>query len=350
MSDRPIVLGFLGIHAGGRPSQPVSQNETVAALFRKAGYLVQQSSKVRRPVWRTLHHVWSLLTWKDVDLIVVAVFSGPSFWIADYASLLARRIRPKKVVLFLHGGHLAEFERTHPARVARAFDRADRILAPSDFLADSFRARGYEVGVIPNVLRTDRYQYTPRHRARPALLWMRTFDEIYDPCLAVDVLAQVAENHPEVTLTMGGADHGALAETRARATEMGVADRVTFAGYLDTRSKLRAFADHDLFLNTNRIDNMPVSVLEAAASGLVPVATAVGGIPSLLTDGSDSLLVPAGDATAMGQAVCGLLDDPARFAALSRGARDLAEQSGWAAVRPQWEAEFGRLLPDRSLR
>ena len=57
--------------------------------------------------------------------------------------------------------------------------------------------------------------------------------------------------------------------------------------------------EHDIFLNTNVVDNTPVSVLEAAASGLVPVATAVGGVPKLLTDDVDSLLVASGDDEAM---------------------------------------------------
>ncbi len=93
-----------------------------------------------------------------------------------------------------------------------------------------------------------------------------------------------------------------------------------------------AFAEHDIFLNTNIVDNMPVSVLEASAAGLVPVATAVGGIPDLLTDGVDGVLVSAGDDEAMAAAVLDLLDHPARYAAMSARAREMSERSSWTQV------------------
>ncbi len=82
---------------------------------------------------------------------------------------------------------------------------------------------------------------------------------------------------------------------------------IDFPGYIGADDKAAAFADHDIFLNTNVVDNMPVSVLEASASGLVPVATAVGGIPNLLTDDVDSVLVAARDDQAMATEVLRLL-------------------------------------------
>ena len=150
-------------------------------------------------------------------------------------------------------------------------------------------------------------------------------------------------------MTMGGADHGLLQATKDRAAALGVTAQITFAGYIDAATKAEAFAQHDIFLNTNRVDNMPVSVLEAAASGLVPVATSVGGIPALLTNDVDAMLVPQGDAEAMADAVLAILDDPDRCARLSIGARALAERSGWPAVQERWVGEFALLLPKADL-
>jgi glycosyltransferase involved in cell wall biosynthesis len=147
-------------------------------------------------------------------------------------------------------------------------------------------------------------------------------------------------------MTMAGADQGGLDQTRAEAERLGVIDRITFPGYIDQAGKQAAFADHDIFLNTNRIDNMPVSLLEAAASGLVPVATEVGGIPSLLTDGHDALLVPSEDDEAMAAAVQRLFDDADGYAKMSAAARRLAERSSWPAVRERWREELTYLLPD----
>jgi len=342
---RPPLLGFIGIHSGGRKNQPVSQNETLAGLFEKSGYRVRRSSAIKRPAVRTAHQILSILSWRSVDVLVIAVFSGRSFWIAEFATRLGR-LTGKRMVLFLHGGNLPVFGPEHRNWVERVFARADLVLAPSAFLADAFRSWGIDVRVIPNVLAIERYEYVERTAARPALLWMRTFHEHYDPLMAVRVLERVARVHPDVTMTMAGADHGLFDATIAESEKRGVRDRISFPGYMLAESKRLAFAEHDIFLNTNVVDNMPVSVLEAAASGLVPVATAVGGIPSLLSDGEDSLMVPAEDDEAMAAAVLRLLDAPAVYAPMSIRSRALAERSSWPQVRGLWEEELSLLLPD----
>jgi glycosyltransferase involved in cell wall biosynthesis len=78
-------------------------------------------------------------------------------------------------------------------------------------------------------------------------------------------------------------------------------------------------------------------VLEAAAFGLPVVSTDVGGIPSLLRDGEEALLVPEGDAEAMAGAVRRLLEEPGLAGRLSAAGREVAERSSWERVRPLWE-------------
>lgn len=349
MSGRRPVLGFLGIHADGRPGQVPGQDEILAPLFRGAGYRVRLASSVKWPPLRTLDQVRALLTWRDVDVLVIATYSGASFLIARFGTYLGRKVGRRKVVLFLHGGNLPVYAPAHRDAVTRTFDRADLIVAPSTYLADAFRDWGYDLAVVSNVLPFEPAETPPRTAARPALLWMRTFAAEYDPLAALDVLQRVLASEPDATLTMAGGDQGLLDATRARATELGLDDRVTFPGYLDAAGKADAFARHDVFVNTNRVDNTPVSVLEAAAAGLVPVAMRVGGIPALLSDGTDSVLIEPGDVDAMAAAIVGLVGDPARFQALSDGARELADRSTWPSVRAAWEDQLARLLPDGPL-
>lgn len=345
-ASRPGVLGFLGIHSAGRPDQAVGQDDTLAGLFARDGYRVRRASGVRHPLPRTLHQVAALLAWRRVDVVVVACFSGRSFWISEFGTLLGR-LGGRKVVVFLHGGNLPVFGPEHRPRVDRVLRRADLVLAPSDYLAGTFREWGIDVRVIPNVLALDEYTYRHRDRVAPRLLWMRTFQEHYDPITALRCLARVREVHPGARMTMAGADHGLLDATVAEAERLGLSGAVDFPGFLDAAGKRRAFAEHDVFLNTNVVDNMPVSVLEAAASGLVLVATAVGGIPDLVSDGEDALLVPVGDDEAMARAVLHLVADADAASRLSAGARALAERSGWRRVRASWERELRFVAPDR---
>lgn len=339
-SRRRPVLGFVGIHAGSRTDRPASQDETVADLFEADGYVVRRASSCKNRLLRTIDQLVSLLRWRDVDVLVIAVFSWRSFWIADFASAIGRAVGRRKVVLFLHGGELPVFAEAHPRWVRRVFDRADRIFAPSRFLHDAFEGWGYDIAIVPNVIAFDEHRYQARTVARPTLLWMRAFHRNYGPIMALEVLAKVRERVPAATLTMGGVDHGMLADAKAAAGRLGIDDAVRFAGYLDGRARADAFDRCDFFLNTNIVDNTPVSVIEAAACGLVPVANRIGGVPVLLTDDVDSRLVAPGDVDAMAAAIVELIGEPATFARLSLGARALATSHRWEEVRGRWLAEL----------
>ena len=93
----------------------------------------------------------------------------------------------------------------------------------------------------------------------------------------------------------------------------------------------------DVFLNTTRVDNTPVSVLEAMACGLCIISTKVGGIPYLLDDEHDALLVPTDDASEMAKAVQRLITEDGLADRLSSNARRKAEQFDWSHVLPKWE-------------
>src|SRR5262249_15126210 len=124
---------------------------------------------------------------------------------------------------------------------------------------------------------------------------------------------------------------------------MGLRSSVRFTGFLDLGGKIGEGGAMDVYLNTNRIDNAPVAVIEAAAMGLPVVTTNVGGIPDLLIDGETALVVGDEDDEAMAHAICRLVEDPSLSERLSRNGRQLAERFSWEAVRPQWLQLFAEL-------
>jgi L-malate glycosyltransferase len=125
---------------------------------------------------------------------------------------------------------------------------------------------------------------------------------------------------------------------------MRLSEFVKFPGFLSREAKLKEGEAHDIYMNTNRTDNMPVSVLEMAAMGLPIVSTRVGGIDDLLDDGETALLVPNEDDRGMADAVVRLLGDEALAARLSSNARHLAHRSDWENIYPAWETLFSELM------
>ena len=337
-------IGIIGPLLGVREGWVTSQGEVLARAWRDAGHEVVTASS--HPNW-LVRLADTLVTIvrrrKAVDLWIVMTFSGRGFAMADAQMRLARATgRP--VIAHLHGGNLPDFTRRHPRWGRRVLRRAAHRVAPSAYLEAELDHLGCDVEVIPNVIDLADYDHRHRTTLQPRILWMRTFHELYAPELAIDVLVRVLEHHPDAELTMAGQDKGLLEQTRTYAAAAGVADRVRFPGLLDATAKRREMDAHDVFLNTNRVDNMPVSLVEAGAAGLPIVATAVGGIPFLLADGRSALLTPADDADALAAAVCRVLDDPELAGTLSSGARAVAERSAWSSVQARWDATLTTVL------
>jgi glycosyltransferase involved in cell wall biosynthesis len=128
----------------------------------------------------------------------------------------------------------------------------------------------------------------------------------------------VAARHATTLVLPGDGETRDAAETLA--SELGIGDRVRFPGSRDDVPRiLRAL---DLFVLASHHEGLPLAVIEALAAGVPVVATAVGGVPSLLEDGRAGLLVPRGDEDALAGALLRLLGEPELGRSLAReGAR-----------------------------
>jgi glycosyltransferase involved in cell wall biosynthesis len=104
------------------------------------------------------------------------------------------------------------------------------------------------------------------------------------------------------------------------------------------------YAEADLYIQTPEIDNMPVSMLEAFASGTPVVSTRAGGVPAILTDGEHGLLGPVGDHEAIARAVLRLLGDPELASRLARQAHAACRAYTWEATREQWLHAYRSVL------
>jgi glycosyltransferase involved in cell wall biosynthesis len=113
------------------------------------------------------------------------------------------------------------------------------------------------------------------------------------------------------------------AELRARHEELGLGDRFSFLGYRpDAVGVMAAF---DVFCLASHHEGLPVALMEALALGLPVVATDVGGVREVVTDGKDAVLVPASRPRLLADALVALATDPDRRAEMRTAARARSE-------------------------
>jgi glycosyltransferase involved in cell wall biosynthesis len=280
---------------------------------------------------------------QEYEVAYVEVYSGKAFFWGE-AVCLALRLAGKPYVLNLHGGALPFFARRWPGRVGKLLKSAFAVVTPSPYLLEKMKPYREDLRIIPNGLNLQSYPTKIRSRPQPRLVWLRAFHSIYNPTLAPRVLSLLTNEFPDISLVMVGPDKdGSLSRTQELASQLGLADLVSFPGKIPKEVVPLWLQKGDIFLNTTNVDNTPVSVIEAMACGLCIVSTDVGGIPYLLEPEHDALLVPPDDAAAMAKAVHRILTESGLAENLSHHARQKAEGFDWPVILPQWEELFAEV-------
>jgi len=280
-------------------------------------------------------------TWSQRSRYHVAqvdVYSGLSFFWAETVCWILRLLK-KPYVLTLRGGNLPSFSMRWPGRVRRLLESSNAVTVPSRYLQEKMCHYRNDIRLIPNAIDLEAYSFRLRERVFPHLVWLRAFHEIYNPTLAPKILAKISKEFPDARLIMVGPDKGdgSFQKTQQLAVELGVNDRITFPGVIQKKDVPVWLNKGDIFLNTTNVDNAPVSILEAMASGLCIVSTNVGGIPYLLEHEHDALLVAPKNLPAMTNAVRRILTEAGLAERISSNARKKAEEFHWSIIVPQWD-------------
>ena len=310
--------------------------ETLGLQLEQEGFGVYYASNKKSFPFRMLDMMWSVVLYrKQVSYILIDTYSTKAFWYAFLCSQLARFFNIKYIPI-LHGGDLPNRLKKNPMLCRVLFSNAYKNVAPSGYLKQAFEKEGFKnVIYIPNTIEIEKYEFKLRTELTPNLLWVRAFASIYNPKMAVKVLQQLQEQYPSATLTMVGPDKdGSLQTTKDFAKSLGIT--VNFSGQLTKEEWWELASKHDIFINTTHFDNTPVSVMEAMALGLPVISTNVGGIPFLLTNEQNALLVPDNDITAMTNAVLDLLENKPKNNLLITNARTFIEQMDWKLVKQSW--------------
>jgi len=311
--------------------------ETLGLQLEQEGYVVYFASDQKAFLLRLLDMMWAIFVYrKQVSYVLIDTYSTKAFWYAFVCSQLAR-IFNLKYIPILHGGNLPNRLKKNPKLCQMVFANAYQNVAPSGYLRQAFQEAGFtNVIYIPNSIEIEKYTFKNRTELAPKLLWVRAFASIYNPEMAVKVLFELQRKYPNASLTMVGPDKdGSLNTTRAFADYINC--KVNFTGQLSKEDWWQLASEHDIFINTTHFDNTPVSVMEAMALGLPVVSTNVGGIPYLLTDKENALLVPDNDVTSMMNAICSLLEDQEQAKNLALNARNFIEQMDWKMVKEKWK-------------
>lgn len=240
--------------------------------------------------------------------------------VSDPAYERARRYR-------LFEGTLEEFQEGGSQPVAAlkrsrtvALRRARGVIVPSRYLARIALGWGLDaerVVVVPNPAPALAVEEAAE---RSGLVFAGRLTRQKALHTALDALVQVPE--AKLLVIGDGPDRERLEQ---HATELGLNGRVRFVGSVPRADVLKAFASAEALVLSSDWENFPHTAVEALALGTPLIATWVGGVPEIVSDGVNGLLVPPGSPDALAQALRRFLGSPELRARLASAARHSVE-------------------------
>jgi glycosyltransferase involved in cell wall biosynthesis len=293
---------------------------------------------------------------RDADLVYAAGMVGRS----GLAALLARRpivVRlaadpayERAVRRGLTRAPVERFQRERGAQIALlravrdlALRRATRIVVPSRFLADVAAGWGIErahIAVLPNPVDPpvldDRGELRRMHGLDgPTLAFTGRFAPQKALGVALDALSRVEG----ISLVLAG-DGPERPAVEAAARRMGLGSRVRFLGPQPRPTVFELLRAADAALLTSTWENFPFAVVEALAVGTPVLATNVGGVPEIIEEGHNGLLVPPDDPEAMAAAISRFFGDAELRERLGAGAVASAARNTPDVIFGQFETIF----------
>lgn len=258
---------------------------------------------------------------------------------AGFVGRLAARLAGVPIVLHTFHGHVFHgYFSASKTKVFATMERlsahlSTRIITISPRLREQIAAAGVtsadRISVIPLGLDLTTFLATPRRdgafrtslgiseRAR-LIGAVGRLVAIKNIPLLLEAAALAGREDPDIHVVLVG-DGELRADLEARVNALGMADRVTFAGW--RRDLASVYADLDAIVISSDNEGTPASLIEAMATGCPVIATRVGGVPDLIEDGVIGRLTPPGDPKALAAAVLELFLQPERTRQMADQAR-----------------------------
>jgi glycosyltransferase involved in cell wall biosynthesis len=275
---------------------------------------------------------------KHVDVLHIFSASYASFLLAPAPACWIGRLRGKKTLLNYHSGEA----RDHLSRWRTALPilrRADHLVVPSDYLASVFAEFGLVADVIPNTVDLNLFSFRQRNPLRPRLICTRNFHFYYGVDVVLRAFARILKVHPDASLCLVGSGEKEP-ELRQLVQQIGL-PAVEFAGSVPHQEIGQILDRADIFVNASRLDNQPISILEAFACGLPVVSTAPEGMERIVANERTGLLGPVDDDTALAGNILRLLQEPDLAERLARQAYAGAAKYAWENIRDLWLRAYG---------
>lgn len=316
------------------------QVEMLQRKLREDGHTAEIFS-TKASVWQRLRlkHKLKRIAGK-YDVLHVHCCSGWGFLPAVLGISVAKRLE-KRVVLTYHGGGGDQFFDRHPKLVRHYLTRTNANIVLSGFLAKVFDKHRLPYTIIPNIIDLEDTCFRQREVIQPNYICVRAHEELYNIPCALRAFQRVQQKYPEAVLTLvgTGSQHEQLKQL---AQELNLR-HVTFTGRVENKAIYRCLFEADVFLSAPKVDNMPVSVIEAMNAGLLVISSCVGGVPYMVEDAKNGLLFTSDHDDELAEKMLWVIQHQDEAKTIIENAHQSVKQYQWENVKQKLYSAYGVL-------
>ena len=314
------------------------QVEILQKKLREEGYSVDVFN-TKGSVFRRLLLTWNLgRKGKVYDVFHIHCCSNWGFLPAVIGIRVGKRLK-KRIVLTYHGGGGEVFFDKHPHLVHWYLTKTDVNIVLTGFLAKIFDKHQLPYTVIPNIFDMDDSQFRDRLTLQSRFICVRAHEELYNiPCI-LRAFQRMQRQISEAYLMLVG--DGSLHEDLMRQVGQMNIPNVMFTGRVDNSEIMQYLDQADVMLSAPKVDNMPVSLIEAMNAGLLVVSSRVGGVPYMIEDGVNGLLFESDNDVELAEKMIWAIGHQDLVRNMVIKAKQSVQQYQWANVKEKLYVAYG---------
>lgn len=314
------------------------QVEILQRKLRQEGCVTEIYS-TKASVWKRLRMMPKLRQKaKGFDVLHIHCCSGWGFLPAVLGVTVGKQLG-KRVVLTYHGGGGEAFFDKHSKLVRNYLTQTDANIVLSGFLASVFEKHRLPYTIIPNIIELDDAAFRVRELIQPRFICIRAHEELYNiPCV-LRAFQKVQQQIPEATLMLVGT--GSLHENLIRQVEQMAIPNVVFTGRVDNSQIMQYLDQADVMLSAPKVDNMPVSLIEAMNAGLLVISSRVGGVPYMIENGVNGLLFESDNDVELADKMIWTIEHQDLAQNMIVKAKQVVQQYQWVNVKDKLYVAYG---------
>ena len=259
---------------------------------------------------------------REIKIVHIHTASYRSFWRKAVFVYLSKLIN-KKVVLHIHGAEFKKFAAIHYKLIRKVLLKCDKIVVLSKSWKEWFETEFdiNDVIIINNIIETPKTSIESKCvNEKLIVLFLGEIGKrkgIYDLLEALTKYKELYGNN--IQLIIGG--NGEVEKVKSYILEKHLKDIVEYKGWVSGNDKVHLLNSADIFVLPSYNEGLPISILEAMGYGIPVITTPVGGIPEVIIDGENGLLVSPGDVDGLFNAILELAKDTSLRKKMSESSR-----------------------------